>query len=107
MSHKAPVEFGISAVTLRGPTLIVEGRCHIGPIRRGDVFTTISEITVERTPERYGPTTLHPIAAVELKVVAIEAYGRELTELTQSLTARMILTGTGGEQVKSDLVLSG
>ena len=66
----------------------------------------VSEMTVQMNSQVCGPTTLHPIAPVQIKVHLILAYGHQLEELSQSMTAQLDLTGTGIEHLKAGLVLS-
>ena len=106
MKQPDRIEFGISDVKFGGPETIIEGRCHCGPIRIGDTFTKISEMTVHTRPRTYGPTTLRAIASVEIRVDSISAYGHELEELSQTMTARIAVSGIGVEHLKEGLVLS-
>jgi hypothetical protein len=100
------IEFGISDFKSIGNKATIEGRCHSGPIVPGDIFTVISEMTVLTSPQTVGPTKLCHLAALSLRVDSIWAYGHQINELSQTMTARLELTGTGCEHLKAGLVLS-
>jgi len=102
-NHK---EFGISAVKLEGNKTTIEGRCHRGSIESGGSFTAISELIVQTTAQTVGPTSLRHLASVNMGVDSIWAYGQQLKELNQTMTARLELSGSGFEQLKVGLVLS-
>lgn len=84
-------EFGLHAIERESPLTIV-GRCHRGPIRIGSRFTLFAEEGGEEH-------------VVSLEVVRMEAYRRELDEVADGLTARLVLSGTGGESLTGRGVL--
>lgn len=106
MKQDDPIEFGITTVKLTESSVLVEGRCHRGPILLDSTFTVLSKMTVQTTTQSCGATELQHVAPVNLKVDSIWAYGHEIKELSQSMTARLELSGTGIEHLQPDLVLS-
>ena len=106
MKQSNQIEFGISAVKSTGSNVVIEGRCHRGPIVLGDTFTVLSEMTVQITAQNCGPATLHPVASVEMKVDSIWAYGHFLKEISQTMTARLQLSGSGIDYLKVGFVLT-
>ncbi len=106
MTPQASIQFGIVHTGNSESYATVDGRCHEGPIHKGRVFTLLSKATIQKTPECYGPVTLHPFCEVELKIESIWAYGHQINELSPGMTARLELSGTGIDQIKPDLVLT-
>jgi hypothetical protein len=106
MKSNNPIEFGVTAVTVSGNRAVVEGRCHRGPIFPEQKFILVSSMTVQVSPEVCGPTTLNPIGSVELRIDSIWAYGRQIDELSQTMTARLELSGSGVDKIEPGLVLS-
>jgi hypothetical protein len=101
-----PIEFGVTKVEQSEDHFILEGRCQMGPILPGQTFTSISEMTVHLAPDACGPTTLRRLASAELRIEAIWAYGRQIDELSRSMTARIIVKGECGISIRPGLVLS-
>ncbi len=91
--------FGIHEVTIVAANeFVVTGRCYEEPILIGDIFRFLYELNDEQRPKSE--------RRIELKVVRLEAYGRQLKQLEGGLTAAMSLIGTGGEQLRDRFVLS-
>ncbi len=86
-------EFGVHGVEHVGESFFVIGRCYLGPLRLGDVFCTASV-----------PGGLS--SNVRLTVQTIEAYSRKWDEIDEGLTARLELTGEGGDAVTEECILS-
>ena len=83
-------EFGVHSADVHGETIIVDGRCYQGPLKRGDVFRVL------RPGDR----------GVRLAVERIVAYKRELDEIDEGLTAQLSLRGDGAEFVTQETILS-
>jgi hypothetical protein len=100
MSPNNQIAFYISNVKPAGSKIIIEGRCTRGPIVLGDSLMAVSEMTVQTDFQTYGPTTLHHVASVQMKVDSIWAYDHQLKELSQAMTARLELSGAGIEYLQ-------
>jgi hypothetical protein len=100
-----PFEFEVDAVEQKAGagTFVVRGRCLAGRFGIGSVFDSVFRLTDVRSP--------NPVRAdessVQLRVDRIVAYRRELNEVDSGLTAMLELSGSGGENVRSGMVLGG
>lgn len=84
-------EFGIYRVVTCDGRIVVDGRCHEGPLRRGGIFRKVYR------PDEQGNAI--ESLAVDLIVERIVAYEHEMEELDAGLTARITLRGVGRLQV--------
>lgn len=100
------IRFAVLNVTCFGEKVTVEGRNCGGTIFPGQRFTVLSESIVTVTPEGYGPASLKPVGAVDLRIESIWFFGRFFCELSPAYKARLELVGTGGELIKPHLMLS-
>ncbi len=85
-------QFGVHGVEHEGELTIIIGRCYLGRLRLGDAFVrnTLPEGTVVTT---------------RLTISQMEAYRHSLEEIEEGLTARITLTGDGGDTVVVGSVL--
>jgi len=86
-------EFGVHCVRQDDGELIVIGRCHRGPLRRGTVSCVVRPASGGEQP-------------VNLVVDRIVAYRREPDEIDEGLTAELRVSGVGGELIAPQSVLA-
>jgi hypothetical protein len=91
-------EFGVHDVEHIAETTIVSGRCYKGPLSVGDTF--LSVISLGPTGDRLDSQP------VKLKIQEMIAYGREMDQIDEGLTAKIKLAGESGELVSQQSVLS-
>jgi hypothetical protein len=87
------IEFGIYEIVEDGGNLHVVGRCHKGPIKIGDRFSLQYRLEIEMDGGDYGPSSRRNESPIDLVVVCIRAYKRDLRELDEGMTAQMELLG--------------
>ena len=84
MNDNTEIQITIDEVhTLEGGRYSVSGRCAKGPIRVGDRFDAVLDITIRKSPQEWVVAAEHAIATVELVVKRIYCFGYELEELDQ------------------------
>lgn len=87
------MEFGINTVSpVTNREALITGRCFYGKISVGARFRRAFVVILspdESTSER------RLIANVDLRITKIEAYGKELDELDEGLTAAITVCGDG------------
>jgi lysyl-tRNA synthetase class I len=91
-------EFGIHEIRTDGTTVTLTGRCYSGTIHVGQIFRRVyrTDATGAQLESR----------TVTLSVLRITAYHRLLTEIPEGLTAELIVSGNGTEQLQSEWVLT-
>lgn len=86
--------FGLHDVTVIGAAVTVIGRCYAGVLGVGAVFTSV--VAADGTA-----------APVDLAIVRIEAYQRDLDQIEEGLTARLTLRGPAAAALHAGAVLHG
>ena len=98
------LQFSLDEVARIGDVIRARGRCIRGPIVPGDTFDTAyaplltyraDGYDVEQTKER----------SVQMEVVAIFAYRKEIPECSQGMTAELHMVGTGDDELGVGYVL--
>jgi hypothetical protein len=99
--------------TVQGEQNHVIGRCGDSVIRLGDIFTVACRYQPRQTLEEFNrPPQLLGSCPVSLRVLRIQAYGRNLDELGAGMTGSLVLSGEGmnrigpGTVLESDLPVS-
>ena len=87
--------FGIHTARVEGDRLVVEGRCYSGVISLAQVFT-----------RSYPPNDEERAAALHLTVEGISAYGHNLDQIEEGLTAEIQFSGEFPEALVEGWVLS-
>lgn len=106
MSTGTNIEFGVHHVSqCARDTIAVEGRCYSGKITIGHEFRKVYAASVEKTQKAYKDVGRIQLAAINLRVMKIEAYNHEVPEIESGLTARLHLSGSGAEQVTGNTIL--
>jgi len=85
-------EFGVYGAEHVGGLGSVVGRCYCGRLHVGSVFLRLN-------------SPANTLAKVRFVVTRIEAYGRDLIEIDEGLTARLHLDGDGWTLVEHGCVL--
>lgn len=90
-------EFGVHKASFDGDRAFVAGRCFTGPIRVGAVFTQL---------RRFHPVQTENGIPVELVVTRIIAYGHQLDEIQEGLTAELELSGVTPSELGDGALLA-
>ena len=90
-------EFGVHGVEHDKGTTIVIGRCYKDTLAVGDTFQLVTLLEPQG-----GEAKSH---AVNLTIQRMVAYGREMEQIDEGLTAQLRLAGEGGERVIPQSVL--
>ncbi len=90
-------EFGIITV---GPDYCISGRVFAGLVRRGTRF--VCGYQIQHTTPDVAPIRT-PVAELDLKIVRIECYGRDVDQLDEGLTGNLIVEGRGIELLSSGM----
>ncbi|GAC1351424.1 MAG: hypothetical protein NVS3B20_05490 [Polyangiales bacterium] len=90
-------EFGIHGVEKHNGEIVVIGRCYSGIIKRGDVFNSLRGDA--HVPKSQGQM-------VNLTVMRMVAYQRDLDEIDEGLTAQLFLSGEPSVAINDGSVLS-
>lgn len=101
------LEFGVHSITYDNEKTIVSGRCYLGPLRIGDQFKFVYEITCPKTEEGYVSSHRGNFFQVDLIIESIRAYGYSFDELAEGMTAEFVLTGQHNNAIQTGFVLGG
>lgn len=86
------IEFGVYSWEFQGESGHVDGRCHLGNLAIGTMFTEFCD---------KGGASYE----VQLTVVEIVAYQHSLSEIDEGFTARLQLHGKGWESLRDRGIL--
>jgi len=86
--------------------IFVEGRCIEGPIFCAQKINTVAKISPTITPEDATKFTRTFLASVDLEVKSIFAYGKFIDEMSEGLTGRLELVGSGIESIEKGVAIS-
>jgi hypothetical protein len=102
------IEFSADGIIVGKPgQLRIIGRCCEDPVRIGDAFESVYDYQYSVDSDGHELARRVNPVAVRLRIVGIEAYGRELESLGEGMTGALDLEGSGQELVHPGLVLSG
>ena len=97
------VEFLVVRVSPANGGLTLDGRCCRGTVALGQVFSVLSQVDLRQIPDGFsGPSSLKPVGSLCLRVESILLYGGLSDFLSQGVTARLELTGTGGRANRAE-----
>ncbi|MCU0546891.1 MAG: hypothetical protein MUE44_32795 [Oscillatoriaceae cyanobacterium Prado104] len=99
--NKQIKEFDVDNVVQLKDMYCVQGACNKGDIKLGDIFlVAYQHITKSGFFEgRYEYEVLgrSDVREIELQVIRIKAYNRDLDELSQGMSGELYLKGEGGD----------
>lgn len=85
----------------------VVGRCGDEPLTVGDTFTDLYYYIPPENLEGFGqPSKLAHVQHVQLTIKGMWNYDRYFNVISEGLTAKLLLTGTGSEQLKEGSILA-
>ncbi len=96
----------LNAIKVVDGKALIEGRCMYGPIKPGQKLNTVFRLSSYITPSGSADATRELICTVDLKVESIWAYGKFLPEISQMMSARLEISGTGIDKIQPGLALS-
>lgn len=103
------VEFMVDSVAEESGFLRVRGACNKGTLSIGDKFNEAYRHELEQDSDGgYHVSKQYDQRNVALTVEKIRVYGREIDELTEGMTAELLLSGQRADLVKEgDLLANG
>jgi hypothetical protein len=106
MTKENNIEFGTEYVRREADKTFIAGWCYRGPISIGDVFNSVYELIPLKNEEGCYGHRVENNRPVDIYVVKMKAYGHELKEIYEGLSAEIEIAGEGCDLVKPRDVLS-
>jgi hypothetical protein len=97
----------LDPVLSSGDRTVIKGRCLIGPIAVGAVFTQASTLVIHNLSGDQPKKIWSNKRQILLRVESIKAYSKDLDEIDEGLTALLELSGSGGGTLLPDDILQG
>jgi hypothetical protein len=88
---------------VEGEHLLAEGRCYEKPLSVGDVFRQAYQLVPDRPVKEPGwQFVVSDFRRIDLRIEEIILYGHTVDTLEPGYTARLVLSGSGRDQIRSN-----